>query len=116
MNIELSGHHVDVTDGMREIVEKKFKKFGKRYDNLTRISLTVKTEKNLQSIEAVTQYFGHPVSASAKDANFYKAVEQAATKMEHVLEGRKGSAKANNRKKPEFVEEVPAAEDEVFDE
>ncbi len=45
MNIELEGHHVDITDSMRAIASKKLKKIVKRCERIDTIKILVKVER-----------------------------------------------------------------------
>jgi putative sigma-54 modulation protein len=104
LKIELEGHHVDITDGMRSIAEKKLKKFEKRFDRIGAIHVTVKVERNEQQIEAKTNYLGDVVCVSASDKDFYKAIDSAATKLGKSLESRKGHIDVKGRGKPPIID------------
>ncbi len=92
MNIEISGHHVDITDAMKSIAKKKFQKLEKRYADLGTISITVKVERNTQHIEVKTQFLGDTLSVSANSTDFYKAIDQVATKLDRSLSTRKDTS------------------------
>ena len=46
MQINIAGHHVEVTDGIRESVNNKFKKIASHYPSLDSISVTLTTGRS----------------------------------------------------------------------
>lgn len=113
MKVELEGHHVDITESMKSIASKKFKKFEKRYDRIDTVQITVKLERNSQCIDVKTRYLGNSVTASSSDKDFYKAIDQAAIKLDRALESRKGHIDVKGREKPLIVD---SASEEPLDE
>ena len=91
MQINLSGHHVDITDGIREAVNNKFSKIKSHYPNLDTLSIILTVEKNEQSVEAKTQYLGAPVAVQGSNSDMYVAIAEAAKKLDSALSHRKGA-------------------------
>lgn len=91
MQINLSGHHVDITDGIREAVDTKFSKVGGHHPQLEEIAVTVTVDKNEQSVEAKSQYLGAPVVVQTSDKDMYAAIAAAAKKFDSALSHRKGA-------------------------
>lgn len=91
MQINLSGHHVDITEGIREAVDTKFTKVGGHHPQLDDVSVTVTVDKNEQSVEAKGQYMGAPVVVQSADKDMYAAIAAAAKKFDSALTHRKGA-------------------------
>lgn len=91
MQINLSGHHVDITDGIREAVDTKFTKVSSHHPQLDDVSVTVTVDKNEQSVEAKGQYMGAPVVVQSADKDMYAAIASAAKKFDSALGHRKGA-------------------------
>lgn len=104
MQINLSGHHVAITDAIQENVETKFGKVASHYPQLDSANITLTVERSSQSIEVTTQYLGAPVAVQASDHDMYSAIAQAAKKLESALAHRKGSVKGNRHDKPPVVD------------
>ena len=102
MQINLSGHHVDVTEGIRQAINSKFSKIESHYPQLDALSIILTVEKSEQSVEALTQYMGTSVAVQASDDDLYSAISNAAKKMDSALSCRKGTTKSFSREKPEF--------------
>jgi putative sigma-54 modulation protein len=95
MQINLSGHHVEITDGIRTAVQSKFSKIQSHYPSLDALSIVLTVERNEQSVEAKTQFLGAPVAVQGTDNDLYVAIGDAARKLEAALAHRKGSHSAH---------------------
>ncbi|WIO74105.1 ribosome-associated translation inhibitor RaiA [Porticoccaceae bacterium LTM1] len=111
MKLNLSGHHVEITDALREAAEQKFSGIKTRYPDLQDISLILTVERNEQSVEASTIYLGHTVAVNAGNGDMYTALASAASKLNAALGHRKGSCNAGRHRKPEPIPiELPEEE------
>jgi putative sigma-54 modulation protein len=100
MQINLSGHHVDITDGIRTAVQSKFSKIQSHYPSLDSLSIFLKVERNQQSVEAKTQFLGATVAVEGSDNDLYVAIAEAAKKLEAALSHRKGATSAHRYDRP----------------
>ncbi|WP_185235124.1 ribosome hibernation-promoting factor, HPF/YfiA family [Teredinibacter franksiae] len=106
MQINISGRHVDITDGIRNSVNNKFTKVHSHFPQLDALSVIVTVEKNEQKVEAQTQYLGAPVSVHASNEDLYAAIAGSAKKLEAALSHRKGSVKAHQHENPMKTQEL----------
>lgn len=90
MQINISGHHVEITDGIRAAIDSKFGKIRAHYPDLDEISIILRVERNEQRAEADTQYLGARVSAHSANADLYIAINETARKLQAALAHRKG--------------------------
>lgn len=100
MQINLSGHHVDITDGIRTAVQNKFSKIQSHYPSLDSLSIFLKVERNQQSVEATTQFLGATVAVEGSDNDLYVAIGEAAKKLEAALSHRKGATSSHRHDRP----------------
>ncbi|MFT7558118.1 MAG: putative sigma-54 modulation protein [Flavobacteriales bacterium] len=116
MQIDISGHHVEVTDAIRKAVNSKFSKVASHYPNLSTLDATLTVEKASQKIEVSTQFLGGRVSVHASDSDLYAAIADAAKKLESALSHRKGSVKDFKHEKPDLSqkEQAETAADDFF--
>ena len=103
MKINLSGHHVDVTDAVKEHVEEKFVKIATHFPTLIALDVIVSKEHGKHHVELKTTYEGGRISASATEDVMYPAIAAAAKKLDAALKHRKGQLKANLHNKPDTV-------------
>ncbi|MBC6907390.1 ribosome-associated translation inhibitor RaiA [Saccharophagus sp. K07] len=100
MQINLSGHHVEITDGIRTAVESKFSKVQSHYPSMGALSVVLTVERNEQSVEARTQFMGASVAVEATDNDLYVAIADAAKKLEAALAHRKGANASHRHERP----------------
>ncbi len=105
MQIELSGHHVEITDGIREAVSSKLTKVKSHHPNIDKLNVVLTVESHTQTIEISTNYMGKPLSVSASDKEMYAAIAAAGKKLDASLSHKKGTVKANRHEKASFAEE-----------
>lgn len=101
MKINLSGHHVDITDSIREDINEKFSKIATHFPTLISLDIILSHEHNKHNVELRTTYEGGRISASASDDVMYPAIAIAIKKLDAALKHRKGLLKANLHSKPQ---------------
>jgi len=104
MKIDLSGHHVEITDGIREATASKFLKISSHYPDVDSLSIILNVERNEQTVDVKTQFMGATVNVKASNNDLYAAIAEAVKKMDAALRNRKGSAKSGFHEKPIFSE------------
>ena len=52
MQLNVSGHHVEVTEPLRQYVEAKFERLQRHFDQITNTQVTLIVEKMVQKAEA----------------------------------------------------------------
>ncbi|AZQ85006.1 ribosome-associated translation inhibitor RaiA [Colwellia sp. Arc7-635] len=103
MKINLSGHHVDITDSIREDINEKFSKIATHFPTLISLDIILSHEHNKHNVELRTTYEGGRISASASDDVMYPAIAIAIKKLDAALKHRKGLLKANLHSKPQVT-------------
>lgn len=107
MKIDLSGHHVEITDGIREAVDNKFLKISTHYPDIESLSIILNVERNEQTVDAKTQFLGATVNVKASNHDLYAAIAESVKKMDAALKSRRGSVKSGLHEKPDFTEDSP---------
>ncbi|MDN3378875.1 MULTISPECIES: ribosome-associated translation inhibitor RaiA [unclassified Pseudoalteromonas] len=100
MKINLSGHHVDVTDSIREHINEKFSKIASHFPSLIALDIILSKEHHKLQAEISTIYEGARLSVKGEDEVLYPAIKNAAKKLDAALKHRKGQIKANLHEKP----------------
>ena len=112
MKINVSGHHVDVTDSIKEHLEEKFAKIATHFPTLISLDIIIAKEHGEFEVEIRTNYEGTGIAAKGNDSVMYPAITSAAKKLDTVLKHRKGQLKADLHEKPDFTEPETADETE----
>lgn len=89
MQINLSGHHVDVTPALRDYVTNKFQRLERHFDHVTNAHVVLSIEKLQQKAEATLHISGANVFADAIDADMYAAIDALADKLDRQIKRHK---------------------------
>ncbi len=89
MQLNVTGHHVEVTDSMRIYVEKKLERLGRHFDQVLDVHCVLTVEKLRQKAEATLHVSGNAIHADATDANMYAAIDSLADKLDRCLKKHK---------------------------
>ena len=82
MQLDVSGHHVDVSEPLRTYVKSKFKRLERHFDIATHAHVILTVEKLDQKAEATVQVSGGKLFANAIDADMYAAIDALADKLD----------------------------------
>ena len=89
MQVNISGHQLEVTKPLREYVELKFKKLEGHFDKITNVQVTMCVEKLKQKIEATLHIPGTEVVANAEHTDMYAAIDALTDKLDKQLKKHK---------------------------
>jgi putative sigma-54 modulation protein len=67
MQINITGHHVAITQALRNYVESKCERLARHFDQLSHIHVVLSVEKMRQKAEATLHFSGANVFASAEE-------------------------------------------------
>ena len=89
MKIDITGHHIDITDSMRNYVNTKFERLKRHFDNVTDTHVILSVEKLRQKAEATIHIKGHNVFADATDEDMYAAIDSLTDKLDRQIKKHK---------------------------
>jgi len=107
MKINMNGKNVEITEGMRNYLEKKLNYFSKFLKEDDVITVSVSTRKNVQKLEIFFKYDNQEVKVKMENADFYINVNKAMDVLKNKV-GKLHSMKAKKSResiKEEFMEE-----------
>lgn len=111
MKLNIKGRNIEVTDALKNYIEKRLNKFNKFLTDLTEIVVTVSTEKFTHKIDVLLKVNGHLIQAEGKTEDLYSAVDQVVEKLEkQVL---KYKEKIQNKYKKDAIKYPSAAPESV---
>ncbi|MCP4957297.1 ribosome hibernation promoting factor [Photobacterium aquimaris] len=85
MQINITGHHVDVTDSLREYVSTKFEKLERFFDKINNVQVILNIEKMQQIAEATLHINAGEIHAKADSENMYAAIDELTDKLVRQL-------------------------------
>lgn len=93
MQVNLSGHHVDVTPALRGYVEKKFERILRHSDRVTDVQCTLTVEKLRHQAESTVWLPGASIHAAAVHEDMYAAIDLLADKLDEQVRRYKGKVR-----------------------
>jgi putative sigma-54 modulation protein len=85
MQLNLTGHHVDVTPALRAYVSEKLQKLERHFDQVTGIHCILTVEKLRHKAEARVNLSGGSLFADAVEDDMYAAVDSLVDKLDRQI-------------------------------
>ena len=89
MRINLTGHHIDITESLRNFVDSKFKRLERHFDNMTNIHVILSVEKDRQKAEATINVNRGQIFAEAQHEDMYAAIDSLIDKLDRQMKKHK---------------------------
>lgn len=85
MQINLSGHHVEITPALKDYVQSKIEKLGRHFDNITNVQVTLTVEKNMHKAEGTMHVAGANLHGESVSENMYAAIDELSDKLDRQI-------------------------------
>ena len=85
MQLNISGHHIDITDALRNYAQEKIQKLERHYDHITNAHLVLSVEKMRQRAEATIHVSGAELFADADSEDLYAAIDMLIDKLDRQI-------------------------------
>lgn len=85
MQINLAGHHVEITDSLREYVNTKFAKLERHFEHINNVHVVLNVEKLIQKAEAKLNVNRGEVFATAEHEDMYAAIDNLIDKLDRQI-------------------------------
>lgn len=89
MNINLTGHHVDITEPLRDYVNSKFDRLERHFDHVTDVHVVLGVEKLRHKAEATMHISGGTLFADAIEEDMYAAIDGLVDKLDRQVKKHK---------------------------
>lgn len=85
MQLDVTGHHIEVTAALKDYVENKFAKLERHFDHINHVHVILNVEKSQQIAEAKMNLPGAEVFASSEHENLYAAIDILIDKLDRQV-------------------------------
>ncbi|MBX9704767.1 MAG: ribosome-associated translation inhibitor RaiA [Gammaproteobacteria bacterium] len=85
MQINISGHHLEITESMKEYVNSKLERLSLHNASITKTHVILSVDKLVQKAEATLHVSGKDLFADATDSDLYAAIDSLADKLDRQL-------------------------------
>jgi len=89
MQLNVTGHHVDITTSMHDYVSHKLEKLERYFDHVTNVHVILSVEKLRQKAEATMNISGGNLFADAEDEDMYAAIDSLVDKLDRQIKKHK---------------------------
>ncbi len=90
MQINLTGHHIELTSSLRDYVNTKFAKLERHFDHINNVYVVLNVEKLTHKAEATVHLNGGEIFASSEDQSMYAAIDSLIDKLDRQVLKYKG--------------------------
>lgn len=97
MQLNISGHHLNITDAIKRHSEEKLVKIKNHFDHLININMILEVEKGVQKAEATIHISGADLFAKAESDDMYVSIDKMVNKLDAQV--RKHKEKLSNHRK-----------------
>ena len=95
MNVQVSGHHVEVTPAIREYVLSKLERVQRHFEQVIDINVVLSVQKLRQKAEISVHMRGKDIHVESDDADMYAAIDLMMDKLDRQIIKHKQKAYAH---------------------
>ena len=85
MNLQLTGHHLDITPAIRTYVTSKLERITRHFDHVIDVNVIMSVDKLQQRIEASVHVRGRDIFCESIDADMYAAIDSLVDKLDRQI-------------------------------
>lgn len=89
MQIDLTGHHVEITTPLRDYVRQKLERIERYFDNVIHVHVVLSVEKLRHKAEATIHVAGGDIFADAVEEDMYAAIDILSDKIDRQIKKHK---------------------------
>jgi putative sigma-54 modulation protein len=85
MNLQMTGHHLEITPALRDYVTSKLTRINRHFDHVIDVSMIMSVEKLNQKVEANVHLSGKDIFAESTDSDMYAAIDLLVDKLDRQI-------------------------------
>ncbi len=85
MQMNITGHHVELTEPLKDYVKSKFDKLERHVDNISNVQVTLSIQKQRQIAEATLHLSGADIHANAEHEDMYASIDGLIDKLDRQI-------------------------------
>jgi len=103
MNLNITGHHVEVTDAIRAYTTEKIDRVVRHFDNVTSVNVILSVDKLNQKAEVTVHLRGKDIHIECDDTDLYAAIDALADKLNRQMQKHKQKISEHNHDSHKFA-------------
>jgi putative sigma-54 modulation protein len=105
MNLNITGHHIEITDAIRAYTSEKIDRVVRHSDNVTSVNVILSVDKLNQKAEVTAHVRGRDIHVECIDADLYAAIDALADKLNRQMQKHKQKTSEHNHDSHRFAAE-----------
>jgi putative sigma-54 modulation protein len=97
MNLNIHGHHLEITPALRSYVQGKLERITRHFDHVIDATVMMSVDKLLQRAEVTLRVRGNSLHAEAVDGDMYAAIDVLVDKLDRQVLRHKARIKDHPR-------------------
>lgn len=97
MNLQISGHHVEVTAALKEYVNQKLEPVVRHFDKVTGVNVVLSVEKLKQKAEVTVHVPGKDIHAETAGEDLYAVIDELFDKLDRQVQKYKQKMQDHHR-------------------
>ncbi|MBA3998298.1 MAG: ribosomal subunit interface protein [Candidatus Accumulibacter sp.] len=97
MNLQISGHHLEVTPAIRDYVTGKLERVTRHFDNVIDVNVILSVEKLKQKAEVTVHLSGKDIFVEAIEEDLYAAIDTLVDKLDRQVQKYKQKLQDHHR-------------------
>ena len=81
MQLNISGHHLDITPALKQHTNQKLSKIKHHFDQVMNVNMILDVQKDVQTAEATIHLRGADLFAKAESNDMYASIEKLIKKL-----------------------------------
>lgn len=106
MQINITGHQVEVTEPIRDYINDKFDRIKRHFDQVLNIHVIIRVEKVRHQSEATIHIGGKDFFAESTEDNLYKSIDLLVDKLDKQVRRYKDKTTSHHRAEAERLNNV----------
>ncbi len=107
MQISVTGHHIDITDSLRNYVNEKLEKLERHFDKVSNTHVILSIENVKHKAEATVHLSGNDIFADCIEDDMYAAIDGLVDKLDRQVKKHKEKLKDHHHMRTsEVVQDI----------
>ena len=85
MNLQLTGHHIEITPSIRDYVLAKLERINRHFEQVIDVKVIMSVQKLDQMIEATVHVSGKDIHVACHDGDMYAAIDGLVDKLDRQI-------------------------------
>ena len=85
MQLNISGHHLDITPALKEHTNQKLSKIKHHFDQVMNVNMILEVQKDVQTAEATIHVKGADLFAKVESNDMYASIDKLINKLDSQI-------------------------------